>query len=134
MSRDNLALVLRFEDSWSRADLEAALACVASDFEFDWSNSIGPFKGTYRGHEGLRKFWSEVREAWENFSPQAEDHIDCGDDRLITLDVVRARGRGSGIDMEAHGAMLGTLRGGKIARIKMFQNKDEALRAVGESA
>ena len=52
----------------------------------------------------------------------------------ITLDVVRARGKGSGIDMEAHGAMLWTLREARSARIKMFQNKDEALKAVGESA
>jgi ketosteroid isomerase-like protein len=53
-----------------------------------------------------------------------------GSERLITLDVARGRGKGSGIDMEARGAMLWTLQEGKIVRVKMFQTKEEALEAV----
>jgi hypothetical protein len=52
---------------------------------------------------------------------------------LITLDVVRAKGKGSGVHTEARGAMLWTLHEGKIARAKMFQTKDEALAAAGVS-
>ncbi len=130
MSQQNFALVRRFEDAFTRRDLDAALSCVHADFEFDWSNSMGPFVGTYRGHEGLRRFWSELLEVWEEFSPQAEEHVECSNDTLITLDVVRGRGKGSGIDMEAHGAMLWTLREGKISRVKMFQTRDDALEAV----
>ena len=70
-------------------------------------------------------------EAWEQFSPEMEEVQECGPEELITLDVVRARGKGSGIDMEARGAMLWTVREGKIVRAKMFQTKDEALEAVG---
>ena len=123
-------LVLRFEDCFTRADLAGALECVTADFEFDWSNSIGPFAGVYRGHDGLTRFWHELREAWEDFSPHAEEIMEFPPDRLITLDVVRARGKGSGIEMEAHGAMAWTLRDGRIARVTMFQNKEAALVAV----
>jgi ketosteroid isomerase-like protein len=70
-------------------------------------------------------------EAWERFSPEMVEVFECGPERLITLDLVRARGKGSGIDMEARGAMLWTVQGGKIVRVKMFQTKDEALQAVG---
>src|SRR6476661_3421398 len=49
MSHDNVALVRRFEKSWATRDLDGALECVHADFEFDWSDSIGPFVGTYRG-------------------------------------------------------------------------------------
>jgi ketosteroid isomerase-like protein len=130
MSQENLALVQRFEDAWTRRDLDAALQCIDDDFEIDWSNSIGPFVGSYKGFEGLTQFWSELREVFDDFSPRAEDHIPCGNDRLITLDLVRATGKGSGIEMTAHGAMLWTVREGKIRSAKMFQNRDDALAAV----
>jgi ketosteroid isomerase-like protein len=131
MSQENFDVVRRFEESWASQDLDAALGCVHDEIEFDWSGSIGPFVGTYRGHDGVTRFWHDMLEAWERFSPEAEEVIDCGPDRLITLDVVRARGKGSGIDMQSRGAMLWTLRDGKILRAKMFQTKDEALEAVG---
>jgi ketosteroid isomerase-like protein len=130
MSQENVELVRRFEKSWARRDLDAALECVHDDLEFDWSDSMGPFVGTYKGRAGLTRFWTDMLEAWEQFSPEIEEIFDCGSDRLITLDVVRARGKGSGIDMEARGAMLWTMQEGKIARVKMFQTKDEALEAV----
>jgi ketosteroid isomerase-like protein len=131
MTEEDVDLVRRFERSWSRGDLEAALECVHDDFEFDWSNSIGPFMGTYKGRDGLTRFWTDMLDAWEQFSPEAEEIFACGPGRLITRDVVRARGKGSGIDMEGRGAMLWEVRDGKIARVKMFQNKAEAFEAVG---
>jgi ketosteroid isomerase-like protein len=133
MSQENTALVRRFEDCWARGDLHGAQECVHPDFEFDWSNSIGPFVGIYEGHNGLERFWEELHDTWDNFAPLAEEVISCGPDQLITVDVVRGRGKGSGIEMQARGVMLWTLRGNKILRVKMFQKKDDALEAVGFS-
>jgi ketosteroid isomerase-like protein len=130
MSQENVEVVRRFETSWANRNLEAALECVHDDLEFDWSDSMGPFVGTYKRRAGLTRFWTDMLEAWERFSPEIEEIIDCGPERLITLDVVRARGKGSGIDMEARGAMLWTVQEGRISRVKMFQTKDEALEAV----
>jgi ketosteroid isomerase-like protein len=130
MSQENVEIVRRFEDSWSRQDLDAALECVDSEMEFDWSDSMGPFRGTYKGHDGLAEFWTQMLEAWERFSPEMVEAIECGPEELITVDVVRAEGKGSGIATEARGAMHWTLRDGKIVRAKMFQTKEEALEAV----
>src|SRR4029453_9165270 len=99
MSQENVDVVRRFETSWARRDLDAALECIHAVFEFDWSDSMGPFAGTYKGHQGLTRFWTDMLEAWEQFSPEMVEVVECGPERLITLDVVRARGRGSGIDM-----------------------------------
>jgi ketosteroid isomerase-like protein len=133
MSQENVELVKRFEESWAASDLDAALECVHAEMEFDWSDSMGPFAGTYRGRDGLTRFWTEMLEAWEHFSPKMEEVVDIGPNRLITLDVVRGRGKGSGVDIEARGAMLWTFREGKIVRAKMFQTKHEALVAAGLS-
>jgi ketosteroid isomerase-like protein len=132
-SQEKVELVRRFEKCWARQDLDAALEFVHDDLEFDWSDSRGPFVGTYKGRDGLTRFWAEMLEAWEEFIPEMEEIVDCGPERLLTLDLVRARGKGSGIDMEARGAMLWTVQEGKIIRVKMFQSMDEALEAVGLS-
>jgi ketosteroid isomerase-like protein len=132
MSEENVEIVRRFEECWSRQDLDAALQCVHSEMEFDWSDSMGPFRGTYKGHEGLAEFWTQMLEAWERFSPEMEEAIECGAEHLITVDVVRAEGKGSGIAIEARGAMHWTVRDGKIVRAKMFQTREEALEALGE--
>ena len=134
MSQQNVELVQRFEDSWTRRDLESALECVDAEMEFDWSASMGPLKGTYKGHDGLARFWTEMLDAFEHFSPEMVEVIECGPEELITVDVVRARGKGSGVEIEARGAMLWTVREGKIVRGKMFHTKEEAIEAVGLSA
>jgi ketosteroid isomerase-like protein len=131
MSQENVELVKRFEGSWAAGDLDATLECVHDEVVFDWSDSIGPFAGTYQGRDGMVLFWEELREAFEEFTPEALEFIEIGSDEVITLDVVRGRGKGSGIDIEAQGAMLWTFRDGKIARAKMFQTKEEALQAAG---
>jgi ketosteroid isomerase-like protein len=133
MSQMNVEVVKRFEDSWAAGDLDATLECVHDEVVFDWSDSIGPFAGTYRGRDGMVRFWEELREAFEEFSPEALEFIEIESDRVITLDVVRGRGKGSGIEIEAQGAMLWSFRDGKIAHAKMFQTKDEAVQAAGLS-
>ena len=133
MSQENLEIVRRFENSWATRDLDAALDCIHAEFEFDWSDSMGPFVGTYKGSQGLTRFWTDMLEAFEQFTPEIVEVVECGPERLITIEVVRARGRGSGIDMEARGAMLWNVQEGKILRVKMFQNKGEVLAAVGLS-
>jgi hypothetical protein len=39
---------------------------------------------------------------------------------------MRARGRGSGVEVEGHGAQLWTARDGLLARMRLFQSREEA--------
>ena len=59
--------------------------------------------------------------------------IDCGSDRVITVNVFHAQGRTSGIRTGARVANLWSFRDGLIHRARLFQTKDEALEAVGLS-
>ena len=47
---------------------------------------------------------------------------------------VRARGKGSGVTVEADGAGVWRVRDGKIAYAKLYQSKAEALAAVSRPA
>jgi ketosteroid isomerase-like protein len=131
--KENVEVVRRFYASWSRRDLDAALECVHPEIEFDWSGSLSPFRGIYRGREGVVLAWTEIMDAWTKFAPEIEKVIECGPERLITPTLVRGQGKASGVQGEAHGAVLWTLREGKIIQGKLFQSKEEALEAVGVS-
>jgi ketosteroid isomerase-like protein len=125
--------VRRFYESWNNQDLDGVLECADAEIAFDWSASRAPFKGIYVGHEGLTRFWTELHDAWEEFRLEIVEVVDCDRERLVTVTVVRGRGRGSGIPMEARGAMLWTVREGTVLRGTFFQNREEALEAVGQS-
>ena len=44
---------------------------------------------------------------------------------------MRERGRTSGIEVQAQGSAVFTLREGKIARLKLYRTSEQALKAVG---
>ena len=133
-SADEIELVRRFHEGWIEADLSLVLETIHPDMEFDWTESRAPFRGVYRGTDGMRRYWDEVQEAWESLRPELEEIIDCGGGRLVTPSTVRGRARSSGIELEARGAILWVVRDGRIAIGKLFQTKDEALEAAGRAA
>ena len=51
--------------------------------------------------------------------------------RVVVVNRVRGRGRGSGVEVDATGAQLWTITGGKVRSVKLYQSKAEALEAVG---
>ncbi len=128
-----MEIVRRVFDSINRADIDGALEAAADDFEVDWSNSIGPAKGIYRGKEQVRKVWTSFVEAFDVFRWDAEEIIEVDESRVIAVNHVRMRGRGSGIEVDAVGAQLWTISEGIGRSIKLYQSKAEALEAAGLS-
>lgn len=114
-----------------RRDFDAAAELIADDAAFDWSNSRAPYGGVYRGHGELRAMWMLWLEAWEEWETEVVEAIEVEAGTVLTVTRVRARGRGSGVPVEARGASLWTVRDGKIVTAKLFQSKPEALAAIG---
>lgn len=130
---NNVALVGRFYDRWNAEDVDGVLECADPEIDFDWSASRSPWSGVYHGHEGLMQIWAEQRDAWESFHVEVAEAVELDTERLVTATVVRGRGRGSGIILEARGGWLWTVRAGRIASARFFQTKEEALEAAGAS-
>jgi hypothetical protein len=51
--------------------------------------------------------------------------------RVIVVNHVRMRGRGSGVEVDATGAQLWTISGGKVRSLKIYQSKADALEDLG---
>ena len=69
---------------------------------------------------------------FEEFRWEAEELIDAGD-RVVVVIRARGRARGGGVDLDHRFGALYTLRDGKIVRLQWFDDKAEALEAVGLS-
>ena len=115
MSQEHVATIRRATDAFNRGGVEAALEFF--DPEIEWTTT-GIFlePGTYRGHEGVRRYMGEF--------------IDAGEQVVVPFRL-SARGKQSGAPVEFSGALVYSFRGGKIFRIRNYTEKAEAFEAAG---
>jgi ketosteroid isomerase-like protein len=133
MSRENVETVQRAVEAWNADDLDAFLAELDADVE--WQPAIEPgLEGkatTYRGHDGARKIWRQDRgEAWERLTNRPHEFRDLGESVLV-LGRLDLTARTTGIEFSQEVGEVFDLQGGKIVRVRDFLTHAEALDAVG---
>jgi ketosteroid isomerase-like protein len=117
-------------EAFNRRDTETMIALGGDDFEYDWSRSLGPNRGVYRGADGFMEF---VRDQWSTFDDvrlEAHEFVPRGPHVVVTA-TVHARGR-EGIPVSANSAHLYTFEDARLVRITLYQDREEALAAAGE--
>ena len=129
MSRENLQIARRAHEALNAGDMDELVALCHQDFELDMSDRVfNP--ATYRGHEGIRRFYSEVQEVWESYvwePEQMRDHEDV----VVALLRTKGRGRGSGVEIDRRTAMIWTFRRGKALGLRFYRDPETALEAAG---
>ena len=128
--RENVETVRRAYDAINRRDIEAALDSFYDDAEHDWSHSVGPDRGVYRGREEARRFWTSAFEAVQDAVFELEDMVVEGP-HVVVMVSARIRGSGSGAEGVGRSPHVWTLRDGKATRFQLFQTWEEALEAAG---
>jgi SnoaL-like domain len=92
---------------------------------------VAAVESVYQGPEGIRRWWSDTAD----FDPGAQLHLDyleaVGENRAFAFWRITGRGRASGVPVEVTGASIYTFVAGKIDRIDIFLDREEALEAVG---
>ena len=131
MSEQNLSVIHHVYEAMNAGDVDRALEVTHPEFEMDWTNSIGPQRGIYRGRDRALELWRSFQEAFEGLSWHPLEMIELDTSRVLVVNRVRMRGRGSGVGVDATGAQLWTFSDGLARRVKLYQSKQEALEAVG---
>jgi ketosteroid isomerase-like protein len=136
MSQENIEIVRRIHDAAAHRDAATVLDLYDPEVELDMSRLqavglMGGDAGSYRGHEGLRSFFREWHEAWDDVTYDFDELIDVGDENVISVVTRRGRGRASGAEVEWHVALVWTLRKGKVVQLVWFPAREDALAAVG---
>lgn len=126
---ENVDVVRRGFEAWNRRDLANWLGHLHPEVEIDWSRSRGPLKGVYRGREAAERLWNEFRSILEENTFEVAGFTEAGSE-VVAPNTVRLRGR-DGIEVVARSTLVFAVENGSVARITMFQEEDEALKAVG---
>ena len=132
MSEENVATVRAIWDAINRGDIDEAFSYAPEDFVLDWSASNAPESGVYRGVEAVKRALEGTLEAWAEVEYFESEIIDHGD-HVLRVGGVRAKGKGSGAEVVAHGAQVWKFKDGTPVSVRLFQSKEEALEAVGRS-
>ena len=86
--------------------------------------------GVYRGHDGMRHYMSDLREAWELVRTEIDDGLEVGDVAML-VGRIHFRGKESGVEMKQPAGWMLRFRDGKVIELRAFREPEAALAAVG---
>ena len=129
MSQENVEIVRRLIEHWEQGDWRWGRDVFDDDCEAVFSASWFPEADRYRVGAAALRAWTGFTDAFESFEVRLERIIDAGD-RVVVVTRIGARGQASGADVDALTGGIFTLRGGKIVRYVLTDER-EALEAAG---
>jgi ketosteroid isomerase-like protein len=129
VSRERLELVRRGYDAWNSGDRSWVLEHMSEDVEWV-TPPEDPDPGTYRGYEGVEKFWSQWRAAVGQLSFEVEEMLDY-DKHVVVMARRKGRGEHSGLEVSDRVVQVFTFEGEKCVRVQEFYDSADALRAIG---
>src|SRR4051794_41426438 len=81
MSHENLELQHRLTDAFNRRDLDAYLALTDEDIEA--IPRVGGMEGGYHGHDGTRRWWTDLLGSFPDFSVEFDEVHDMGENLTL---------------------------------------------------
>ena len=132
MSQENVEIVRRGVETWNRRDLTTWLALFSSDAEIDWTRARGPLKGVYRGPGEIETLWNEFFFMFEEAQIETTHGFTDAGSEVVVSNTSHFRGR-QGVEVSASSTWVFTVENGKITRLRLFQERAEALEAAGIS-
>jgi ketosteroid isomerase-like protein len=130
MSQENVELLHRALDAFNRRHIDAFLMLM--DDEVEGVPRIAAIEGSYHGHEGMRRWWKNLLDAFPDFTVEVGEVRDLGD---VTVAVVHLRGQGAGGDTPTEATIWYATRWRerKCLWWRTFDTQAAALEAVGLS-
>lgn len=87
----------------------------------------------YRGPAGFVKWLQDWGEAWEEWTVEPVEYLDAGD-KVVIVWRMKAKGRGSGLEIDRQDALVYEFREGKVVSIDYFNSREQGLEAAGLAA
>jgi ketosteroid isomerase-like protein len=126
---DNLEIVQRAIDGFNESGVDGILPLIHPEFEATTPPDLASEPDTYRGHDGVRRWFDSFYEVMDDIRWDAHEFHNAGD-RVVVEFTLRARGKTSGLDFGQDAVMVWSFRDGKASRIELFQTLEEALAAA----
>jgi ketosteroid isomerase-like protein len=115
--------------AFNEGGVEAFLERLAPEFQLRDRDSSPDRAQTRYGKEGIKELFASYMEAFDALRLEPQEFIDAGDQIVVSLRQ-RVRGKGSGAEVVGNIAHCWTMRGDAPFSLRIFGDKESALRAL----
>jgi ketosteroid isomerase-like protein len=130
MSRENVELVRRLAEAINGWDIDGVAALLHPEFEAYVPPEFSAEPDTYRGRDGIRRYFDSFEVAMDEIRYHPEEIWDAGDSVVVAVQLT-ARGRQTSIPVEQRFAHLWAFRDGMAIGVRTYASASEALEAAG---
>jgi ketosteroid isomerase-like protein len=129
MSQPNEETVRRVYERLNRGDVAGVVEVCDDDMLMDFSERVfNP--DTYRGPDGIRRFYEGVKEIWQSYQWEVEGTRVAGDS-VVALLHCHAEGRQGGPPVDWRVAWLWRFRDGRPVFLRFYRERARALEDAG---
>jgi ketosteroid isomerase-like protein len=130
MTESSSETVRRLFERFERDGLESALDLISEDFEVEIPGSMSAEPDVYRGHDGARRYFAAFDGLMEEVRFEPLEFVEHGDALIVWMRLA-GRGSASGIEVEQNAAVVTSVEDGKVTRMELYREMDDARRALG---
>jgi len=131
MSQQNVEVVRDAFSALQNGGLDTAAAFWHPEINWRAMEGAPDDVGEMNGIEAARRYVQDWYDMFDSFTSEIEEVLDVGDDQVLAVIHNTGRASRSGVPTELRYATLNTIRDGKIARVREFAQRQEALDAAG---
>lgn len=131
MPHENVELAYGTFDAFNRRDLDAFLGLMAENVRAEpW---LGGVEGGYAGHEGIRRWWTNLLDWIPDLAFEVMEVRELGDELILVILHTWGHGAKRDEQFERTTWMPARIRDGKCVWWGSFATAEEALEAAGLS-
>ena len=130
MSEEDVDRFVRGIEAFNRRDIPGVLRLM--DPEIVWDHRLADLQGKLFGPEAVAGWFTDLYEHFQTVEIDCPDVRDLGD-RVLGLGIIRATGKGSGVETNLTFATVARFRNRRMTHYIDFGDRDQALEAVGLS-
>lgn len=129
MPSSNVDVARAFTEAFNAGDMDALLACCDPEIEFH-STFAAVSGAVYRGHDGMRRWYRDLIEAWQEIRSTPEAFFDLGE-HVLVFTPIGGRGRHSGVEADVPIAAVARVRDGLLVEYRAYADREDALGYLG---
>jgi ketosteroid isomerase-like protein len=129
---DNVRLTEQLFERWNGGLHEVDPQFVEPEVELHSSLSSADI-APYRGYDGVRQRVADIEERFEAWRMELDHAKQLDDGRVLASGVIRARGRGSDVEVEQPVEWLLTFRDERLVRYETFVDEEADPAGIAQS-
>ena len=133
MASSDTEIIERGFEAFNSEGIDGILPFLDPDFEATTPPELASEPDTYRGHDGIRRWFDSFLEVMDEIRWDARSFREVGD-RVVVEFTLRARGKTTGLDFGQDAVMVWELRDGLAIRLSLYPTLEQAVSAIEQES